>query len=220
MNKTPHFVLFSRTREQASEHDLQGGSWYFRLESDSSDTFEASDVEVDVSRERLELLAVVRGLEALDQPSSVTLVTSSKQISRAVRQGLEYWRIRDWKWERFGEKVPMKNADLWQRIDCAMRIHDVRCRTYRLDGPHAHHAPSKSVAVKARAEAEAVSSDLDAGMFGDRNTSNVKRKQRKASFAFRPMVAATRWTASSLSRIADGLQRLVPEGPASPHATT
>lgn len=217
MNKTPHFVLFSRTREQASEHDLQGGSWYFRLESDSADPFEASDVELDVARERLELLAVVRGLEALDQPSTVTLVTSSKQISRAVRQGLEYWRVRDWKWERFGEKVPMKNADLWQRIDCAMRIHDVRCRTYRIDGPHAHHAPSKSVAINRRAEP--ASSDSNTGMFEDRNTS-VKRKQRKASFAFRPMVAATRWTANSLSRIANGLQQLVPDGPASPHATT
>ena len=193
MKSTPHFVLFSRTREEAFEQDLQGGSWYFRLESSSSETFEASDVEHDVSTERLELLAVVRGLEALGQPSTVTLVTSSKQISRAIRQGLEYWRARDWKWERFGEKVPMRNADLWRRIDSALQIHDVSCRTYLVDGPQAHHAP---VAKKA--------------------PSRVKRTQRKPLFRARPVRTLTRWTASSMCRIATGLQRLIPESAANP----
>lgn len=196
MKSTPHFVLFSRTRGQSSEHDLHGGSWYFRLESTSGDRFEASDVESQVTRERLELLAVVRGLEALEQPSSVTLVTSNKQISRAVRQGLEYWRARNWKWERFGEKVPMKNHDLWQRIDGAMQIHDVRCRTYRVDGPHSHHAP---VAPKMR--------------------DGVKRKQRQPVLPFRPMVAVTRWTANSMHRMADGIQRLLPDSSPNPHLT-
>lgn len=196
MKSTPHFVLFSRTREQSSEHDLHGGSWYFRLESTSGDRFEASDVESHVTRERLELLAVVRGLEALEQPSSVTLVTSSKQISRAIRQGLEYWRVRHWKWERFGEKVPMNNGDLWQRIDGALQIHNVRCRTYRLDGPHSHHAPAGSKAGKV-----------------------VKRRQRRTALPFRPMVAATRWTANSMHKFADGIQRLLPDNSANPHLT-
>ena len=139
---TPQFVLFSRTVEQASENGLHGGSWYFRLESrDGDSSLEAKDFEQGASQERLELLAVVRGLEALDQPSAVTLVTSSRQVSRAVRQGLEYWRSRDWKWERFGQKVPMKNGDLWKRIDAALQIHDVRCRTCRFDSGHALNRP-------------------------------------------------------------------------------
>lgn len=146
MKSTPQFVLFSRTVEQASENGLHGGSWYFRLESRDDDfSLEANDFEHGASRERLELLAVVRGLEALDQPSAVTLVTASRQVSRAVRQGLEYWRSRDWKWERFGEKVPMKNGDLWKRIDAALQIHDVRCRTHRFDSGHSRRrsAPSR-----------------------------------------------------------------------------
>ena len=48
---------------------------------------------------------------------------------------MDYWRERNWMWERFGEKVPMRDADLWKRIDNAIQIHDVRCRTHRIDGP-------------------------------------------------------------------------------------
>jgi len=199
MKNTPHFVLFSRTREQVLEHDMQGGSWYFRLESaHGAGTFEATDVEQDVSRERLELLAVVRGLEALEQPSSVTLITSSRQISRAVRQGLDYWRQRDWKWERFGEKVPMKNGDLWQRIDSALQIHSVQCRTYRIDQPHADRPRPPS-----------------------RRGQRVKQsKHRAAAIPLRPIIAVTHWAARSMQSTADTLMKLVPEPAPNPHLTT
>lgn len=193
MKSTPHFVLFSRIREQP-EHGIHGGSWYFRIESSTGkNELEASDEESDVSRERLELLAVVRGLEALEQPSSVTLVTSSKQVSRAVRQGLEYWRARGWKWERFGQKVPMKNGDLWQRIDRAMQIHDIRCRTYRVDTAHASHVRGTSV-----------------------HRTRVKKRIHK-QLPFRPLVAMARLTASSMHRVADSLQRLLPDNSPNPH---
>ena len=195
MKSTPHFVLFSRTGEQP-ERGIHGSSWYFRLQSSNGENeLEASDEELGVSPERLELLAVVRGLEALEQPSSVTLVTSSKQVSRAVRQGLEYWRARGWKWERFGQKVPMKNGDLWQRIDRAMQIHDIRCRTYRVDKAHACHTPHSSA----------------------RYRSDVKQRKRRSQTAFRPIVAAARVTASGMHRIADALQRLLPDTPPNPH---
>ncbi len=86
-----------------------------------------------MSPERLELLAVVRGLEALEQPSKVTLVTTSRVVRRGLRFGLELWRENQWHWERFGRMAPIKNADLWQRVDRALHIHDVSCRTLRFD---------------------------------------------------------------------------------------
>ncbi len=104
------------------------------LESiDGSTQFAAADDEREVARERLDLLAVVRGLEALDQPSHVTLVTPSRYVSRGIRFGLNHWRENDWQWESFGEMAPVPNADLWQRVDRAMGIHEVRCRAWKFE---------------------------------------------------------------------------------------
>ena len=109
----PHFLLFSESnREQAR------GQWRFVLQAvDGSDQFEAYDEEPNVGGERLELLAVVRGLEALPEPARVTLVTPSKYVNRGIAQGLPEWRHNGWQWEHFGEMVPVKNRDLWQRVD-------------------------------------------------------------------------------------------------------
>jgi ribonuclease HI len=130
----PHYLLFSQS---ISNDEEQSGRWHFVLEGlDGGSCIEASDEEPNVEGERLELLAVVRGLEALDQPSSVTLVTNSQQVSRGFRHGLELWRTSNWKWEHFGRFVPVKNEDLWRRIDHAMQFHRVECRTWRFDPAH------------------------------------------------------------------------------------
>lgn len=215
MNSTPHFVLFSRTREQSSTEKSQGSSWCFRLEASTGESFEAFDTEAGLSHERLELLATVRGLEALEQPSSVTLVTSSRQISRAVRQGLEYWRVRNWMWERFGEKVPMKNGDLWARIDRALQIHDVRCRTYRIDRPHGRHrGPLNNLASSDRGRRRGMGArELDDSLLDARNATRHDHRTRR----FRPVATMARWAATSMRNVADGLQRLAAESSPNPH---
>lgn len=130
----PHFFLFSEANEPAAQPGERPGEWRFVLESlDGSSKVEAADAEPETSGERLELLAIIRGLEALDQPSRVTLVTSSRYVSRGMRFGLEQWRESDWEWERYGQMTPVKNRDLWKRIDQAMRIHQVECRAWRFD---------------------------------------------------------------------------------------
>ena len=81
----PHILLFS---EANSSSQRSTGRWHFLLESIQGETLvEASDDEPGMHGERLELLAVVRGLEALDQPSRVTLVTPSRQVSRGFAVG-------------------------------------------------------------------------------------------------------------------------------------
>jgi ribonuclease HI len=138
MNQTPHFLLFAEARPQPDRRRGERGRWRFLLESmTGTQRLEASDVEYGVRGERLELLALVRGLEALDQPSRVTLFTASDPIRRGLRYGLEDWRRNAWMWERFGKLVPVKNRDLWQRVDRAARIHRVECRLFRLDPGHA-----------------------------------------------------------------------------------
>jgi ribonuclease HI len=126
---TPHFLLFSE-----SDRTLDRGQWRFVLQSiDGAEQLEATDTEPDMQGERLELLAVVRGLEALPQPSRVTLVTPSRYVNRGLNYGLPEWRTNDWQWERFGEMAPVKNRDLWQRIDRALEFHSVHCRLWRFD---------------------------------------------------------------------------------------
>ena len=143
----PHFLLFS----ESNRKHLQG-HWRFVLQSlDGSEQFEAADEEPNVHGERLELLAVVRGLEAVPEPARVTLVTPSKYVNRGLTQGLPAWRASGWQWEHFGDMVPVKNRDLWQRIDRALGFHQVECRTWRFDLPHTRRAEAPAVERDARA---------------------------------------------------------------------
>ncbi len=123
---SPHFLL----RSEASQPDQEaaGGSWRFVLHAAGGERFEAEDNEPLAQGERLELLAAVRGLESLDQPSRVILSTSSRFVYQGIVQGLEQWRANDWQWERFSELVPIKHRDLWQRMAQALAIHTVECR--------------------------------------------------------------------------------------------
>jgi ribonuclease HI len=128
----PHYLLLSQVdRTEGS------GRWQFVLQADDgARQFEASDTEPGLQGERLDLLTVVRALESLDQPSQVTLVDCPDYVWKGVRFGLHEWSANGWQWEFFGRMVPVKNSDLWQRMDRALRFHDVECRRRRFDPPH------------------------------------------------------------------------------------
>ncbi len=123
-----HFLLFS----EAALDSSNGGTWRFVLEPVGEDeSFSASDTEEVECAERLELLAVVRGLEAIDHPAKVTLVTKSRYVSRGLKRGLADWRTNGWHWERFGRVVPVRDHDLWRRVDRALKFHQVDCRLWQ-----------------------------------------------------------------------------------------
>jgi len=155
----PHFLLFCdgqssqnqrNINPHGTEHTSSRGRWRFILEDLEAGTrLEASDAELLAAPERAALLAVVRGLEALEQPSRVTLVTTSRYVSRGLQFGLNEWRESDYCWEHFGSVQPIRNADLWRRIDHAMQFHQVNCRwiageeqTSMVVEPIAEHAMS------------------------------------------------------------------------------
>jgi ribonuclease HI len=140
IGQAPRYFLFSGSKEGTDT-----GHWQFILRhADGSQRLVAEDVEPGVCGERLELLTIVRGLEALDQPSRVTLMTSSSYVREGIRRGLLEWRKNGWRWECFGQMVPVKNLDLWQRVDRAMKFHQVDCRTYRIDPPHRRHRTART----------------------------------------------------------------------------
>lgn len=104
------------------------GEWRLVLQVVGGDVeLDITDVEPDARGERLELLTVVRGLEALDQPSRVSVVTASRYVRNGIELGLPQWRAKGWMWESFGRLERVKHADLWQRLDRAASIHEVRC---------------------------------------------------------------------------------------------
>jgi len=86
-----------------------------------------TDVEPGVRGERLELLTAVRGLEALDQPSRVTIISSSRYLRNGIELGMPEWRAKGWTWELFGRLETVKHAELWQRLDRSASFHDVHC---------------------------------------------------------------------------------------------
>lgn len=158
--------------------DLDGGWWHFQLESvDGELRLSAGDFEAAVSGERLELLAVVRGLEALDQPSRVTLVTPSRYVHRGLRFGLSPWRDNQWRWECFGELAPVKNADLWRRVDRALDFHRLECRLWRVDDAHSVPAGGKPHSAVPRPHFGGRRRML-AGERGERVTQWLSRAQR------------------------------------------
>ena len=155
----PHFLLFCDTHHSdsqlgasgpASGYVGSGGRWHFVLEQlDGPERLEAADSELAINRERLALLSVVRGLEALEQPSQVTLVTTSRYVSRGLSYGLNTWRDSDYTWERFGEQRPVRNSDLWRRVDTALQFHGIKCRLIQAGQPSIEQQPRSMVAASA-----------------------------------------------------------------------
>jgi ribonuclease HI len=140
---TPHYLLFSQPNQTTGV-----GHWQFTLRSvDGSQQFEAADVEPGLQGERLELLTVIRALESLDQPSQVTLMGWSEYIRNGMQYGLPEWQANGWQWEFFGQMVPVKNYDLWQRMERTLRFHRVECCRRRFDAPHTQLSVPKTPAV-------------------------------------------------------------------------
>lgn len=123
------------------------GEWRFTLTDQSTGQLVvASDSEPGYDLDRLALLGLVRGLEAIPRPGHVTVLTSCRSLRDGLRTGLAGWKANDWKWERFGRLVTVRDADLWRRVDQALQIHTVQCRSWRVcvadhTGPQSTNLP-------------------------------------------------------------------------------
>ena len=76
----------------------------------------------DTTNNQMELLAAISALEALDRPSKIKIITDSSYVKNGVTQWLENWRNNKWK---TASKKPVKNAELWRRLDQARSRHEV-----------------------------------------------------------------------------------------------
>jgi ribonuclease HI len=79
--------------------------------------------EAHTTNNRMELLAAISALEALKRPCSVDLYTDSEYLRGGITGWIKNWKKNGW---RTADKKPVKNIDLWQRLDKALARHDMR----------------------------------------------------------------------------------------------
>ena len=106
---------------------------------------ELSGGEPETTNNRMELTAAIMALEALKRPCAVDLFTDSQYVRHGITQWMHGWKARNWK---TADKKPVKNEDLWRRLDAARQRHDV---TWHWVRGHAGHPENERVDALARA---------------------------------------------------------------------
>lgn len=97
------------------------GGWGAVL-SYNGNTKELYGGERETTNNRMELLAVINALEALNRPSSVQVNSDSKYVLQGITEWMDNWKKRGWK---TASKSPVKNEDLWRRLDVAKSSHRI-----------------------------------------------------------------------------------------------
>jgi ribonuclease HI len=78
--------------------------------------------EIETTNNRMELMAAIISLESLQEPSRVSLTTDSKYVMHGITDWIDNWKKRGWK---TAAKKPVKNEDLWRRLDAVSQQHDI-----------------------------------------------------------------------------------------------
>lgn len=86
---------------------------------------EAAEGEANTTNNRMELTAVVKGLEALKRPCRVELFTDSVYVGDGMTKWMPKWKSNGWKRKEKGQLKPVKNEELWRRLDELISQHQV-----------------------------------------------------------------------------------------------
>jgi ribonuclease HI len=121
------------------------GGWGALLRMDGVEK-EMSGGETPTTNNRMEMMGAICALEALTRPSQVKLYTDSQYVQKGISEWLPGWIKRGWK---TADKQPVKNADLWQRLDAARKPHKVEFIWVRGHNGHAENERVDALAVAA-----------------------------------------------------------------------
>ncbi|MEQ8484225.1 MAG: ribonuclease HI [Pseudomonadales bacterium] len=140
--------LFAYTDGACSGNPGPGG-WGALLQARDGDTVVKERAlnggEADTTNNRMELLAAITALEALERPSTITVVTDSAYVKGGITSWLFSWKKNGWK---TATRKPVKNEDLWRRLDDAAKRHQV---TWEWVKGHAGHPENERADELARA---------------------------------------------------------------------
>ena len=124
------------------------GGWAFVVQHPASGKEKVgSGAELHTTNNRMELMAVIRGLEALTRPSAVELWSDSKYVLDGLAKWLDGWKKKGWK---TANKQPVKNIDLWQCLDVLKAKHAVTFHWVRGHNEHPENERCDEMAVAAR----------------------------------------------------------------------
>ena len=140
--------LFAYTDGACSGNPGPGG-WGVLLIAKDGDTIlksrELQGGEAETTNNRMELLAAINALDALEKPSAITVVTDSSYVKDGITKWIHGWKTKGWK---TAAKKPVKNEDLWKLLDAATSRHQV---TWEWIKGHAGHAENERADELARA---------------------------------------------------------------------
>lgn len=123
------------------------GGWAFVLRHPASGKeIERSGAERLTTNNRMELMAVIEGLTQLTRPSQVELTSDSQYVLKGLEEWLAAWKKRGWK---TASKKPVKNEDLWRRLDELVEGHDIRFHWIRGHAGHTENERCDELAVLA-----------------------------------------------------------------------
>jgi ribonuclease HI len=141
-------TLFAYTDGACSGNPGPGGWGALLVAREGETTLRERELmggEAVTTNNRMELTAAISALEALERPAAITLVTDSAYVKNGVTQWIHGWKRNGW---RTADGKPVKNADLWQRLDAAQARHRVDWRWIK---GHAGHAENERADALARA---------------------------------------------------------------------
>lgn len=125
------------------------GGWGALLIAKQGETIlrerELSGGAADTTNNRMELMAAIQVLETLERPSGLTVITDSAYVKGGITQWMQGWKRNGWK---TSTKKPVKNEDLWRRLDTAQARHEVHWEWVK---GHAGHPENERADALARA---------------------------------------------------------------------
>ena len=126
------------------------GGWAFVLRHlASGKEKEGSGGERETTNNRMEMSAVIRGLEALKRPASVELVTDSVYVGKGITEWMPKWKANGWRRKEGSRWAEIKNEDLWRRLDELLARHRLRFTHVRGHAGHPENERCDTLAVAA-----------------------------------------------------------------------
>lgn len=126
MNSEPPSEVTLYTDGACSGNPGPGGWAYILIHPASGKTVERSGGEAVTTNNRMELQAVVEGLQALKRPTHVTLCTDSVYVGKGLSEWMPKWKAAGWRRRENNSWKEVKNVDLWQQLDALVREHQVK----------------------------------------------------------------------------------------------
>ncbi|MEP4379946.1 MAG: ribonuclease HI [Alphaproteobacteria bacterium] len=141
MNDTTRIVIYT---DGACSGNPGPGGWGAILRAGEHEK-ELSGGEDETTNNRMELMAAIAALEELKQPSPVDLYTDSTYVRDGIMKWIHNWKRNGWK---TAARKPVKNVDLWKRLEQVMEPHDIEWHWVK---GHAGHPDNERADELARA---------------------------------------------------------------------